>query len=392
MGPGPAASRDGRTRERTGPSLVHPRPPPTMQRAQASSRRRSSRWTLARARRLRTRDQGSGVRRGERRRRWSGGRRRLHRANEQDRRGRAGVKGGAHTEVAKEVLDGRRLGGGHGRRGGAVRGRGLDARRLHRHRPRRRRRRRLALDLPVFVVPAQVVVRLVDEGLQVVGVAALRWSLRALREAGEHLRHVDRVAAAVLVLEQLDLGHGPVAHGHTLRRTEVGLGRVPGLRGARRAPTDLASMRVSLVSALAVAADEDLILHADILEAHALLVPAVGADLVGSQSPNGIQSLVRIRSHLERSAQVWEPRGGLRGPAATQSAQRVSHRCGTTAAGKVSRQTYWRGGGSANPGFGVLHARPHHTAERGASRGSGGKTRPKRPHHRFHNNNNRKPD
>ena len=64
---------------------------------------------------------------------------------------------------------------------------------------------------------------------------------------------------------------------------------------------------------------------------------------------NIIQSaltLVRIRSHLERSAQVWEPGGGLRGSRRHRSQHNAS--CHTDAAplrrAKVSRQTYWRGG------------------------------------------------
>ena len=71
--------------------------------------------------------------------------------------------------------------------------------------------------------------------------------------------------------------------------------------------------------------------------------------------------------------------GPVAGSRRHKSQHNASHRCGTTAAGQSKSADLLAGGGSGNPGFGVLHARPHHTAERGASRGSDCKTRPKRP-------------
>ena len=64
-------------------------------------------------------------------------------------------------------------------------------------------------------------------------------------------------------------------------------------RLAARCGVHLAAVRERLVAALAVVADEDLVLHAHVLEAHALLVRAGPADLVRGQLAQLVDSLLR---------------------------------------------------------------------------------------------------
>ena len=71
----------------------------------------------------------------------------------------------------------------------------------------------------------------------------------------------------------------------------------PKTRAAAEQRSHLAAVREGLVRRLAVAADEDLKLHAHILEAHALLVEASGADLVDGEAAERVEVLHVIVRH-----------------------------------------------------------------------------------------------